>query len=113
MVESVVLLRVLHSHHVANVLDNAYRRAVAASVGAYRADVRVADIVANLAVLHLLAQTGHSSSESVDLLFGAAQQVEHKSQGCLATYAGQLRKLAHCLFKQLRWVRSLHYLLKR
>lgn len=53
------------------------------------------------AMLHLLTQPCDCGGETVNFIFCATQQVEHKPQGCLATYARQLRELAHCLFEQL------------
>ena len=101
MIESVILLRVLHRHNVANVLHDANRRGVATTIGAYRTYVCIAYVMTYAAMLHLLAQPCDCRGKTVNFIFCATQQVEHKPQGCLATYARQLRELAHCLFEQL------------
>ena len=87
MIEPAILLRMLHSHNVTYVLHNAYRGSVTLTVGAYRADVGVADVVAHAAVLDVLTQSRHSTGKLLYFFFRAAQHVEHKPQGCLATYA--------------------------
>ena len=53
MIEPAILLRMLHSHDITYVLHNAYRGGVTLTVGAYRADVGVADVVADLTILYV------------------------------------------------------------
>ena len=92
VVKAVELLRVLHRHHVLNVLHDANRRAVAPSVAANRANLAVADVVAHTAVFHLAFQPHNRLAEGIHVRRLPTKQVQRQPQRRLPPDARQLRK---------------------
>ena len=90
MVEAAILLRVLHRHHVANVLHHTYRASVAFGVGADGTDVGVADVVTHTTIAHLMPHLAYRSGKRVDAVGALPQQEECQAQGCLTSHARQL-----------------------
>ena len=102
MVATVILLRVLYRHHVANVFNHTNGVGVATRVGTDGAHLGVANIVAHLAVFYVMAQMGNGLCKGVDRLGRLAQQVQGEAKGCLSAYAWQLGQLVDSVVKQLR-----------
>ena len=62
-------------------------------VGAYRADFRVADVMATSAVFHPFAQLYEGTAESYGDVSGLAEQVEGKALRRLLPYSRKPREL--------------------
>ena len=79
VVDAVVLVRALHRDHVAGLLHHAHQAAVAAGIGADRAQRLVCEVEAQLAQPDLVLDLADRLSESSGIVVGCAQNVE----GCL------------------------------
>ena len=108
MIEATKLRRILDRHHVLHVLHHADRRAVARRIGADVAEVRVADVVARPAILHVATQGLKRRAESLGVLRLAAEQVKRKPQRRLPTYAGQRRQLVDGVLKERGGIGAIH-----
>ena len=101
MIETSKLLGVLHRHHVLNILDHTDRRSIAVRVAADGTRLAVADIVAHATTLHLMLHLLNGLRQLLDVLRVLTQQVQHQSQGRLASHTRQLGKLLYRPFQQL------------
>ena len=90
----------LDGHHVADILDHAQQRAVAAAIRADGAQLAVADVMANAAIPHVTLHRGDGIGKRGHVSIGLLEQMKDKAQGCLAPNTGQLGKLAYRLVQQ-------------
>lgn len=95
MIETSELAGGLDHHHLLDILHHAYRRSIALHIGADRANLCIADIVANLAIFHLIAQTYQALPESDGPSRLLPQQMQHETQGGLTSNARQIGKLVN------------------
>ena len=102
------LRRILHRYHVLHVLHDADHGAVAHRVGTDVAQIRVADVVARAAILHVASQGLQRRAESLGILRLAAEQVERKSECRLPADARQRRQFVDGILEEARWVSAIH-----
>ena len=100
VVEPLVLVGVLDTHHVLDILDNTDGRGVARGVAADGTDLGLADVVAHAAVADFTAQLDNRLTEIDGFLLVLLEQVQHKAERRLAPDARQLGKLADRRFQQ-------------
>ena len=90
MIESMILLGVLHCHHVLDVLHHADGRSISASIATDATYVCIADVMTHLAILHLLFQARDSIDKLIHRLVTLSQCMENQAQGCLTPDSGSL-----------------------
>ena len=67
MIQSMILHGILDSHNIANILDHTYLRTIATMVGAYWTNIRIANIMANRAIFHIMLQSGKRIGKSLNI----------------------------------------------
>ena len=82
--------------------------AIPALVAANGAYVRVGYVMAHLAIFHLMLEPDYRFGKPVNCVIALFQQMQHKAHGSLRPDAGQRGKLINGLFKQGRWISSVH-----
>ena len=70
MIKPIELLRVLHSHHILDVLHDADQRGISFCIGANGTYIGITDIMAHLAVFHVVTQKRDRLCEAVNILDG-------------------------------------------
>ena len=93
MVESVELLRILDSHHILNILNDADHQTITTGIGADGTGIRVADIMADMTLLDFLLKAADGVGKLLHLAVLLTQKPEHESQSGLAADAGELCEL--------------------
>ena len=99
MVKTRKLLGILDSHHVLDILDDTNSGHVAMRVATDGAHVTVADVMAHAATLNFKLHLLDGMRQFLYILSILPQQVQHQSQGRLASHARQLCKLLHGPFQ--------------
>ena len=100
IIQTAVLACVLDRHEVSHLLDNAYRGAVTLRIFAYRAYIRVGEVVAKCAVAYVVAEAGDALGHAVHGLGIHLEQVHRQAQGRAAAYARELGKLRYRLLQK-------------
>ena len=93
MIQTVVLARILDTHHVLDILDDTDGGSVTRGIAADGAHLGLADVVAHPAIADFATQLDDGLAKRHRLLLVLLEQVQHETQGRLAPDAGQLGKL--------------------
>ncbi len=93
------LLGVLDSHHILDILHNTDGGGIATRIGTDGARIGIADVVADMTVLHLLFQTVYGLGKLLDIGIILPKHPQHEAQGSLTADARKLGKLGNGLFQ--------------
>ena len=96
MIQAGELLGILYCHHVLDILYHTDSGTVTTVVGTDRTDVLVADVMADLAEFHFFLHPADGIGKLKHIIGILTQEVEHQSQGGLASDARQLGELLYC-----------------
>ena len=99
MIQSLVLLRIFHSHHIADILHHTHRRSIPRRIRTNLADIRVGYIMADLTIFHFTLQLDDSVAKCFYSLQILTKQVQHQPHGRFSSDAGKLGKLPYCFFQ--------------
>ena len=89
VIETTVLHRVLDSHHVLNVLDYADQTGVSRRIAADFASFIIADIVADLAIMHASTHLNQTLCQCLYPFLILTKQVKSQAKSRLAAYSRQ------------------------
>ena len=79
MIETVELLRILYRHDVLHILDYTDHGAVATWIGAYSADVIIGEVMAYLAIFHVMSDPYYGIGKAVHIGSRLSEQMQNKA----------------------------------
>ena len=88
MVDTIILLRVLNSHHILYILHHTYRGTVAVTVGTDRTDISVADVVADTTMTDISTHMCNGIGKGFDIVLWLSQKMQHEAERRLAPHPG-------------------------